>query len=117
MSQTQWEAVLVSPVDETRDHVHGPAEAPVTLVQYGDYECPYCGEAYPIIKDIQTQMGGRLRSFRRVLGVRVRGRDGEVAEHEPQPIPQPGLHVLDDRVSLAAVRAFVVAVLNQRDSR
>jgi protein-disulfide isomerase len=61
VSQTQWEAVLVSPVDETRDHIHGSAEAPVTLVQYGDYECPYCGEAYPIIKDVQAQMGARLR--------------------------------------------------------
>jgi protein-disulfide isomerase len=61
VSQTQWEAVLVSPVDETRDHIHGSAEAPVTLVQYGDYECPYCGEAYPIIKEIQARMGERLR--------------------------------------------------------
>jgi protein-disulfide isomerase len=61
VSQTQWEAVLVSPVDETRDHVQGSAEAPVTLVQYGDYECPYCGEAYPIIKEMQAKMGARLR--------------------------------------------------------
>ena len=33
----------------------------MTLVQYGDYECPYCGEAYPIIKDVQARMGERLR--------------------------------------------------------
>jgi protein-disulfide isomerase len=33
----------------------------VTLVQYGDYECPYCGEAYPIIKEMQARLGGRLR--------------------------------------------------------
>jgi protein-disulfide isomerase len=33
----------------------------VTLVQYGDYECPYCGAAYPIVKDVQKQMGERLR--------------------------------------------------------
>ncbi len=61
MSQTQWEAVLVSAVDETRDHIQGSAGAPVTLVQYGDYECPYCGEAYPIIKEMQERMGARLR--------------------------------------------------------
>ena len=61
MSQTQWEAVLVSPVDETRDHIQGSAGAPVTLVQYGDYECPYCGEAYPIVKEVQARMGERLR--------------------------------------------------------
>jgi protein-disulfide isomerase len=49
------------PVTEDRDHIQGPADAPVTLVQYGDYECPYCGAAYPIIKEVQARMGGRLR--------------------------------------------------------
>ena len=33
----------------------------MTLVEYGDYECPYCGEAYPIVKDVQARMGERLR--------------------------------------------------------
>ena len=61
MSTTQWEAVLTMPVDEDRDHIQGPVDAPVTLVQYGDYECPYCGEAYPILKEVQARMGERLR--------------------------------------------------------
>jgi protein-disulfide isomerase len=61
MSQTQWEAVLVTPVDESRDHIQGSEAAAVTVVQYGDYECPYCGEAYPIIKEVQARMGERLR--------------------------------------------------------
>jgi len=61
VSTTQWEAVLTMPVSEGRDHIQGSAEAPVTLVQYGDYECPYCGAAYPIIKEVQTRMGERLR--------------------------------------------------------
>jgi protein-disulfide isomerase len=61
MSATQWEAVLTSAVTEGRDHIQGPAGAAVTLVEYGDYECPYCGAAYSIIKDIQAQMGDRLR--------------------------------------------------------
>lgn len=43
------------------DHTQGPADAPVTLVEYGDYECPYCGKAYPIVKRIQARMGDRLR--------------------------------------------------------
>jgi protein-disulfide isomerase len=43
-----------------RDHTHGPKSAPLTLVEYGDYECPHCGEAYPITKEIQRQLGNRL---------------------------------------------------------
>jgi protein-disulfide isomerase len=61
MRATQWESTLILPVSEDRDHVRGPVHAPVTLVQYGDYECPYCGEAYPIIRDIQERMGEGLR--------------------------------------------------------
>jgi protein-disulfide isomerase len=60
VSRTQWEAVLTLPVSE-RDHGQGPADAAVTLVEYGDYECPYCGGAYPIIKDVQARMGETLR--------------------------------------------------------
>ena len=51
---------LTLPVSD-RDHVQGPATAPVTLVEYGDYECPYCGAAYPIVKRLQEHLGDRLR--------------------------------------------------------
>jgi protein-disulfide isomerase len=61
MSTTEWDAALTTPVAEDRDHIQGPADAAVTLVQYGDYECPYCGAAYPIIKEVQARMGERLR--------------------------------------------------------
>jgi protein-disulfide isomerase len=61
MSTTQWEGVLTVPVTEDRDHIQGPGDAAVTLVQYGDYECPYCGEAYPIVKEVQARMANRLR--------------------------------------------------------
>lgn len=44
-----------------QDHSAGPANAPVTLVEYGDYQCPYCGEAYPVLKAVQQAMGNRLR--------------------------------------------------------
>jgi protein-disulfide isomerase len=44
-----------------RDHAQGPATAAVTLVEYGDYECPYCGRAYPIVKALQKHMGDAMR--------------------------------------------------------
>jgi protein-disulfide isomerase len=61
VTRTEWRAELTLPVDADRDHIQGPAQAPVTLVEYGDYECPYCGAAYPIIKQVQSRMGDRLR--------------------------------------------------------
>jgi protein-disulfide isomerase len=59
--RTSFEAVLTLPVSDERDHIQGSSDAPVTLVEYGDYQCPYCGAAYPIIKDVQARMGNRLR--------------------------------------------------------
>jgi protein-disulfide isomerase len=61
VSTTEWEAALTMPVTAERDHIQGPADAAVTLVEYGDYECPYCGAAHPIIKEVQARMGERLR--------------------------------------------------------
>ncbi|MGB7158539.1 MAG: thioredoxin domain-containing protein [Tepidisphaeraceae bacterium] len=60
MPLRQLRSKLTMPVSE-RDHAQGPPDAPVTLVEYGDYECPYCGKAYPIIKRLQKAMGERLR--------------------------------------------------------
>jgi protein-disulfide isomerase len=51
---------LVPPVSDA-DHSQGSSTAVVTLVEYGDFECSYCGMAYPIIKSIQQQMGDDLR--------------------------------------------------------
>ena len=51
---------LATPVSR-HDHLQGPSAAPVTLVQYGDYECPSCGEAYPIVRAIQKKLGSKLR--------------------------------------------------------
>ena len=52
---------LTLPVDNSRDHIQGPPTAPVTLLEYGDYQCPYCGQAYPIIKQVQKHLGNKLR--------------------------------------------------------
>jgi protein-disulfide isomerase len=51
---------LKTPVDK-KDHVQGPDSAPIELVEYGDYQCPHCGRAYPIIKDIQARLGKKLK--------------------------------------------------------
>jgi protein-disulfide isomerase len=52
-------ATLKPPVGP-RDHMQGPPDAPVTLVEYGDYECPFCGAAYAIVKAIQERLGDQL---------------------------------------------------------
>ena len=44
-----------------RDHLLGPATAPVTLVEYGDYECPHCGQAHPVVHHLQRLLGRQLR--------------------------------------------------------
>jgi protein-disulfide isomerase len=44
-----------------RDHAVGPAAAPVTLVEYGDFECPHCGAAHHVVKEIQKRLGHQLR--------------------------------------------------------
>jgi Na+/H+ antiporter NhaA len=48
---------LAVPIDPGRDHIRGPDDAPVTLVEYGDFECPYCGMAEPVIRDLLRDFG------------------------------------------------------------
>ena len=60
-------AVLVHPgvplvdlyveVDPEHDHVRGPVDAPVTVVEYGDFECPYCGQAEPVVRQLRRAFG------------------------------------------------------------
>ena len=56
----RWESDGLEPVG-TRDHARGPEDAPVTLLKYGDYECPYCGEAHPMLKELQERVGRQVR--------------------------------------------------------
>jgi len=48
---------LAAPVDPERDHLRGPQDAPVTIVEYGDFECPYCGQAEPIVRELLSDFG------------------------------------------------------------
>jgi protein-disulfide isomerase len=52
---------LVDDVDPDRDHVRGRPDAPVTLVEYGDFECPYCGRAESIVRELLVEAGEDLR--------------------------------------------------------
>ncbi|NYE20857.1 Na+/H+ antiporter NhaA [Microbacterium immunditiarum] len=52
---------LARPVDPTRDHVWGPVDAPLTIVEYGDYQCPFCLKASGSIEEVMRELDGRLR--------------------------------------------------------
>jgi len=58
--ETTSMALLIAPVGP-RDHVLGTAQAPVTLVEYGDFECPFCGRAYPELNRVLQELGGKVR--------------------------------------------------------
>jgi Na+/H+ antiporter NhaA len=51
---------LAAPVDPERDHIRGPQDAPVSLVEYGDFECPYCGQAEPVVRELLRDLGGEV---------------------------------------------------------
>ena len=80
MTKRKGEAVkLTLPVSE-RDHIQGPQTAPVTLVEYGDYECPYCAQAYMITKEVQERLGSKLRFvFRNFPVTKLRPNSYQVA--------------------------------------
>ena len=60
MSSTQSMGMLKLPVDRKRDHMRGPTDAPVTLVEYGDFECPHCGQAHLVVDQIEKLLGDAL---------------------------------------------------------
>ena len=55
---------LAVPVNPGRDHIRGPMKAPVTLVEYGDFECPYCGLAEPVVRELLADTGDLRFVFR-----------------------------------------------------
>ena len=71
----------LTPAVGKRDHIQGASSAIVTLVEYGDYQCPFCGDAYPVIKKVQTHFGDQLRfAFRNFPLVRIHAYAQRAAE-------------------------------------
>ena len=52
---------LAGPIDDERDHIRGPTDAPVTIVEYGDFQCPYCGQAEEVMRQLLVEEGDDLR--------------------------------------------------------
>ena len=98
---TQWEPRLTLPVADDRDHVQGPADAAVTLLEYGDYECPFCGAAYPIVKQVQETMGERLRFVFRNFPITTRTR---MPSRPPRPQRPPRLKGNSGRCTISSTR-------------
>ena len=79
---------LDRPVDEKFDHILGPADAPITLVEYGSYACPYCRAANERIAEVRDQFGDRMRyvfRHRPLTGVELARRAAELVERARDP--------------------------------
>ena len=84
------------------DHAQGPADAPVTLVEYGDYQCPYCGQAYPIVKAVQARFGARLRFVFRNMPLKNAHPQAELAAEAAEAAGAAGQVLGDARRALRA---------------
>ncbi len=79
---------LNPPVDDKSDHVLGPPDAPITLVEYGSYACPYCRAANERIAEVRDQFADRMRyvfRHRPLVGVELARRAAELVERAPDP--------------------------------
>jgi Na+:H+ antiporter, NhaA family len=79
---------LDRPVDDRRDHILGPSNAPITLVEYGSYDCPHCRAANERITEVRGQLGDRLRyvfRHRPITGSDLARRAAELAESTDDP--------------------------------
>jgi protein-disulfide isomerase len=60
VSATNFEGLLTVPITPGRDHITGPAHPRVSLLEYGDFECPFCGLAYSVVEALRQTMRGQL---------------------------------------------------------
>ncbi|MEI9951735.1 MAG: thioredoxin domain-containing protein [Pseudomonadota bacterium] len=105
-----------SPIVE-HDHVDGPADAPVTLIEYGDYECPYCVKAFPVLERVRQAFAGKIRFIFRHVPKSGQAFDKQAAEASEFAAAQgkfwpmhTQLFALDGRHDLEQLVAAAVAV-------
>jgi Na+/H+ antiporter NhaA len=90
---------LSEDVDPERDHIRGPSDAPVTLVEYGDYECPYCGKAESVVRELLDTFGDDLRYVWRHLPLSdVHPNAQNAAEASEAAAAQDGFWAMHDKL-------------------
>lgn len=95
---------LAVPVDEERDHLRGPLEAPVTVVEYGDFECPFCGRAEPVVRDLLADFGDVRYVWRHLPLTDVHPRAQLAAEAAEAAAEQGAFWLMHDRLLAAQDR-------------
>jgi protein-disulfide isomerase len=93
--------LLTPPVSATRDHVRGPADAPLTLVEYGDYACAFCTESYPVVEALREELGEQLRFAYRHFAVTSPSRSRPAAEAAEAAAAQDAFWPMHDALSRA----------------
>ena len=80
MKQSNRVSLTLTEPQPQRDHIQGPHHAVIKMLEYGDYECPYCAQAYMIIKEVQERLGSKLRFvFRNFPVTKLRPNSYQVA--------------------------------------
>jgi protein-disulfide isomerase len=82
----QYLAVPVS----SSDHILGPSDAAVTLVEYGDFECPNCAAAFPVVRNLLESLDGQLRFVFRHFPVSIRHDHAQKAAEASEAAAEPG---------------------------
>jgi protein-disulfide isomerase len=114
MSEDAHLSIPVGP----EDHSAGPADAKLTVVEYGDYQCPYCGQAYPIVKKLQKEFGDSLRLIFRNLPLADMHPHAEAAAEVAEAVALQGkfweihdtLYENQGDLSTAALRRYIEEV-------
>ena len=109
---------LSEPVDDERDHVRGSDDAPVTLVEYGDYQCPYCGQAEVVIRELLVSFGDDLRYVWRHLPLNDVHPNAQMAAEAAEAAAAQGafwpMHDAllghQDELSAPALRAYAAGI-------